>query len=123
MSRRITAIAAFALLLSGCARGPESVVETFHEAVESGNYDRAIDQLSPGLVEMFGRDKLKKALAQQTDTIASCGGIANIDTRIDGETDVRRGTVTITYKGQCEPKVEKVKLVKVNGDWRIGADK
>jgi hypothetical protein len=123
MIRHIIGIAAVALLLSGCARGPETVVETFHEAVASGNYDRAIDQLSPGLVEMFGRDKLKKVLAQQTDTIASCGGIANIDSQIDGETDVRRGTVTVTYKGQCEPRVEKVKLLKVSGEWRIGADK
>lgn len=122
MNRGVFA-AVLCLTLAACSKGPDAVVEDFHESVEAGDYDRAIDLLSPELANMMGRDKLRAALASQSSQIAQCGGIANIYSEIDGDKAVQRGTVTITFRGECEPKVENVRLVKMNDEWKLAADK
>ena len=120
---RFLALIGGALLLSGCAQRPESVIEEFHRAVEDGKHDAAISKLSPQLTGMLGEEKLRGALAKQTEQIASCGGIADITTDLTGDKAVQRGTVSITYRGTCEPQTQKVKLVKIDDEWKISVDK
>lgn len=120
---RFLALICGAALLAGCAQRPEGVIEEFHRAVEDGQHDKAMSKLSPQLTGMLGEEKLRAVLAKQTEEIAACGGIADITTDLDGDKAVQRGTVSITYAGSCEPKTEKVKLVKMNDEWKISADK
>lgn len=120
---RFLALICGAALLAGCAQRPEGVIEEFHRAVEDGQHDKAMSKFSPQLTGMLGEEKLRAVLAKQTEEIAACGGIADITTDLDGDKAVQRGTVSITYAGSCEPKTEKVKLVKMNDEWKISADK
>lgn len=120
---RVLGLVCGAALLAGCAQRPEGVIEEFHRAVEDGQHEKAISKLSPQLTGMLGEGKLRAVLAKETEEIAACGGIANITTNLDGDKAVRRGTVSITYAGSCEPKTQKVKLVKMDDEWKISADK
>lgn len=120
---RFLALICGAALLAGCSKRPEGVIEEFHHAVEDGQHDKAISKLSPQLTGMLGEKKLRAVLATQTEEIAACGGIAEITTDLNGDNAVQRGTVSITYAGSCEPKVQKVKLVKMDDEWKISADK
>ncbi len=111
------------LALASCANPQESVVEEFFTAVEDADYNRAIDNLSPDFVNMIGREKLQTLLARQNQGIAQCGGIDAIKTDVKGDEFVQTGTVSISFKGACPARVETVKLVKVQNEWKIGADK
>jgi hypothetical protein len=123
MVHKYLGLAFAVVLVAGCANRPVSVVEDFYEAVEDGQQDQAISKLSPELVGMIGDSKMRAVLTKQTQEIAACGGIARITTDLKGDDVVQQGTVNITFKGSCEPKSDKVKLVKVNGEWKISADK
>jgi hypothetical protein len=120
---RFFALIGGAVLLAGCAERPEFVIEEFHRAVEDGQHEKAMSKLSPQLIGMLGEEKLRGVLAMQTEEIAACGGIADITTDLTGDKAVQRGTVSITYGGTCEPKTQKVKLVKIGDEWKISADK
>ncbi|MFO6430274.1 hypothetical protein ACLBKT_09340 [Erythrobacter sp. W302b] len=120
---RFLALICGTVLLAGCAQRPESVIVEFHRAVEDGQHDKAMSKLSPQLTGMLGEEKLRGVLATQTEEIAACGGIADITTDLNGDKTVQRGMVSITYGGTCEPKTQKVKLVKIDDEWKISADK
>lgn len=123
MAHRYLGLVFAGLLLAGCANRPGSVVEDFYHAVEDGQQDEAISKLSPELVGMFGEAKMRTVLSKQTEEIAACGGIASIATDLTGSDVVQQGTVNISFKGSCEPKSQKVKVVKINDEWKISADK
>jgi hypothetical protein len=123
MLNKFLGLTCVALMLAGCSSRPSSVVEDFYGAIEAGEQDAAISRLSPEVVNMLGESKLRSALGNQTRQIAECGGIADLQTELTGDDFVQRGTVKITFAGPCEPKIEKVKLVKVDDEWKIGVEK
>lgn len=110
-------------LLSGCGKSPESSVESFYRALASGEITEAKSHVSAQLAGMLGEAKLSAALSGETEKIRACGGISNIQVSLVGEGEVRSGTVTVTYKGNCQPKNEKTKLIKEDGKWKITSSK
>jgi hypothetical protein len=117
-----TSIAA-TLMLTGCAKSPESTVESFYKAVGKGEITEAQTYVSSQVIEMLGPKKMAAALAEESERIRKCGGIRSIDVKLEGQGEVRSGTAKITYEGQCPPKDENVRLVKEDGKWKIGASK
>lgn len=118
-STRAATIIACAILISGCAKSPESTVESFYRALAKGEITEAKAYLSVQWVGMLGEGKLSAALSSQTERMQVCGGIKNIEVKMQGEGDVHSGTVTLTYNGNCSPEAEKTKLIKEDGKWKI----
>lgn len=119
----LTTLIVSTALLSGCAKSPESTVESFYEAVGKGEITEAMTYLSSQFSGMLGPQKLSAALAQESERVAKCGGIRSVDVQLTGQGEVRSGTAAIKYNGQCESRRESVKLVKEEGKWKIGASK
>jgi ketosteroid isomerase-like protein len=109
--------------VAGCAKGPERTVENFYTAIEKGEIDEAQGYLSSSLVQMLPPAKITAGLTKQHEEIVRCGGIKNIEVDLEGEGDVRSGTATVTYRGDCSVDSEGVKLAREEGEWRLQADK
>jgi hypothetical protein len=113
----------FTILLSGCAKSPESTVESFYRAVGKGEITEAQSYLSSQIIGMIGKDKMAAALAKQSEQVSECGGIDSVEVELTGEGEIRSGNATVTFKGNCQPKKESVKLIKEDGKWKITANK
>ncbi len=112
-----------AVLLAGCSASPESTVKSFYGAVAKGEITEARTYLSTQIVAMLGEARIKEELAGRTESIGKCGGIKDIDVKLEGQGEVRSGQTTVTYIGSCQPKTEKTRLIKEDGKWRIGGAK
>ncbi len=115
--------ACVALVLTACSKSPESTVESFYEAVADGEITEARSYLSDQILGMMGEKKITAGLTEQYEKMQACEGIKNIEVEMKGEGELRSGTVTITFKGDCQPKVEKTKLIEEDGVWKITASK
>jgi hypothetical protein len=126
-SRRGTVVAAAVLAivgtLLGCSKSPDSTVESFYRALGKGEITEAKSYISAQIVGMLGDAKLSAALSSETEKIRACGGIKSVNVKLDGAGEVRAGVATVSYAGQCRPKAERVKLIKEDGKWKLGADK
>jgi hypothetical protein len=109
--------------LAGCAKSPESTVESFYKAVAKGEITEAQTYLSSQILGMMGQAKITAALSSETMRIGKCGGIKDLQVKLEGQGEVRSGTTTVTYGGSCAVKTEKTKLVKEDGKWKLGAGK
>lgn len=123
MRKYIPATLVAVTLLAGCAKSPESTVISFYRAVGKGEITEAQTYLSSQVIGMLGPQKMSAALGQESERVTRCGGIESIDVELISEGEVRSGTVNVTYGGQCPPKNESVKLVKEDGEWKIGSSK
>jgi len=112
-----------AAALSGCAKSPDSTVESFYLALSKGNITEAQGYLSSQIVGMAGPQKISVGLSNASEKIQACGGIRSVDVNLNGEGEIRKGSVKVTFAGNCPAKTETVKLLKENGAWKIGADK
>ena len=120
---RALCFAATFSILAGCGTSPESTVKTFYTNVEKGEITEAKKALSPQLSAFLGDRKLSATLAGETERIGKCGGIKSIDSKLETKGEVAVGTTTVEYKGECQAKTEKTKLVKEDGSWKITANK
>ena len=120
---KIAALAAPLLLVAGCAKSPESTVESFYTAVGKGQITEAQSYLSQQIVALLGPQKISAALAKESARVGECGGIKSVEVKLSGEGEVRQGSATVSYKGQCPAKTEAVKLIQEDGKWKIGAAK
>lgn len=111
------------LIACGGAKTPESVVENFYNKLGSGDVDGAVKLMSKKVVEMLGEEKLKNALTEQSKQIQEQKGVSKIEflDKKEKENEVDF-SVKITY-GDGETKEDKVKLIKEDGDWKIGLNK
>ncbi|MDZ7763769.1 MAG: DUF4878 domain-containing protein [Melioribacteraceae bacterium] len=72
---------------------------------------------------MVDTEKLEEGMTKQYETIKEKGGIDNIEfLSEDIQEDVANFKVKLTY-GDGSTKEEKVKLVKEEGDWKLGISK
>ena len=111
------------LAIACFASGPEATVKRFYNAMEDGEIDTAVDLLSGRIVNLLGKDKMRKALSEQALEIKRKGGIDSV--KIDDMEEVgevAEGKVTITF-GDGSTKTEDVKLIKEEGKWKLDADK
>ncbi|MBX9899949.1 MAG: hypothetical protein K2Y28_04110 [Burkholderiaceae bacterium] len=116
------ALIGFASLV-GCAKSPESVVESFYRALGAGEITEAKSYLSAEIFSLLGEKKLTAALASETEKIKACGGVASVVTKLQGEGEVRFGTTSVTFGGNCQPRNERTKLIQQDGKWKISANK
>jgi hypothetical protein len=122
-SVRLLFCAAVLMLQAGCAKSPESTVKAFYTALGKGETTEALGYLSSQVTGMLGMDKARATLAKESERIQGCGGFKSIEVRLEGEGDVRSGDATVSFRGECPPKRERLKLVKEDGRWRLGATK
>jgi hypothetical protein len=121
MWQRIYLGLSLALLLAttACAAGPKDVVEKFYRSVESGNINDALDQVSPRVIQSFGRPKLEQAIIGQNAAIKQAGGIKSVEfqgEQISG--DIAKVPVKVTMNnGQIQQQT--VTLIKEQGAWKI----
>lgn len=111
------------ILLTACSNSPEATISNFYQALEKGEITEAKKYLSSQLLGMMGDNKATAALTGLYEKIQKCDGIANIETELSGEGELRSGTTAITFNGNCPVKNEKTKLIKEDGDWKITASK
>jgi hypothetical protein len=116
-------LASTALLLTACGKSPEATVEAFYLAVGKGEITEAKGYLAPDVARMLPDAKLTAALSAEASRVQDCGGIKSISVDLSGEGEIRSGKAEIEYRGECPRKTEKVKLIKVEGKWRIGVGK
>lgn len=111
------------VVLVGCGRSAESSVEHFYTSLSEGKISDAKELVSKQLLGMAGEGKIQSALASEAQKIQSRGGIKSMQVHLEGKGEIRTGTVTITYNKVAEPKIEKVKVVKEDGQWKLAAEK
>lgn len=116
-------LALLVLILVGCAKSPESTVESFYRALEKGEITEAKGYLSGSLTAMAGEQKLSAGLAAESERMRKCGGIKSIEVSLEGEGEIRSGKATLTFAGDCQAKTEKTKVVLEDGKWKITAGK
>lgn len=121
MSRctHVLSFVAGALLITGCAKSPETAVENFYAAVGKGEVTEAQGYLSSRIRAVMPPEKLAAGLTQEHKRIVSCGGIKTVDVKLEGEGEVRFGTATVSYRGDCKEKTEKVELALEDGQWKL----
>lgn len=117
------AIGAAALALAACSSGPDATVEEFYAHVAEGRTEQARALMSRDVTNLLGDEKLDTALRAETRRIQECGGIANVEVELGEGESVRIGTATITYQGECAQRQEDVRVVKEDGDWKLGIAK
>lgn len=101
---------------------PEDVAKEFMSRVEKGS-SSALDLFSPELVQMIGKEKLQKAIEEQSAEIKKKGGIKSVevtDLKIEGE-EATMNLVTNFNDGSSE--TEDMKMIKKDGDWLITISK
>jgi Domain of unknown function (DUF4878) len=120
---RNASVALLAVVLTACGASPESVVEGFFQSVGKGEISQAQKYLSKNVVGMLPPQKLEAMLTQESTKVTKCGGIKAVEVNLTGEGEVRSGTATITYKGECQVRTDKVKLIKEDGAWKLSTNK
>lgn len=111
-----------AILMTGCSKSPESTIESFYYAISGGEVSEAKSYLSSELVAQ-GDKKITAGLAAQHEKFLACQGIDEIKIDMKGEGEIRFGTTTITFKGECPETTGKFKLIEENGDWKLSPSK
>lgn len=112
-------------LLVGCGKSPESTVESFYKAIAKGEVSEAKGYLSPKLTAQLGETKLNAALTGEAQRLSACGGVKSVETQLQGEGEIRTGTVTVNYVNDtaCKQHKQRTNLVKENGSWKISPGK
>ena len=116
-------IVASASLFVACSKSPESTIDSFYHALEKGEVVEAKSYVSQQIVALMGDAKLSSALVKEAEKIKTCGGIKNIEKKLEGQGEIQSGTTVVTFGGKCPPRSEKAKLVKEDGKWKITATK
>lgn len=123
------ALLVMSLVLVGCSSSnePEQVAEAFTKAAYNGDIDTLMDlvelpkDLKDGQKDMM-RGKLQMMLAPASVKAAEKGGIDKIEAGSATYNDDKTTAsvpVTVTFKKNDEKSTEQVKLIKVDGDWKI----
>ncbi len=114
------AVAAMAaVVLAGCSKSPETVVEKFYRAVGAGETAQAREYMSRQVVDLLGETKVSAGIQAETESIKRCGGIHQVTSQLLGDEQERHGTTTVSYDGNCPTRTEKTKLVQEHGDWKL----
>lgn len=121
--RKVFMLATAAAMLAACSTGPESVVEDFYAAVGKGEITEAQGYLSTQVTQLLPAEKLAASLREEHERVTKCGGIKTVKVKLEGDGEVRFGTATVSYRGDCPEKTEKVNLVLEQGKWKLGIDK
>lgn len=118
-----------ALVLAGCAKGPESTVEHFHRSIEKGELAEVKALISKRIEEEIhaygarGDVEFTTVLMSESDKYRNCGGIESVKTTLTGEGETRSGTTTITFKkiglSECEALNLKTIVIKEDGAWKV----
>lgn len=113
------------LLLAGCSKTPEGVIEGFYGALSRGEITESKEYISAQLIKQLGDAKLSAVLTKEAQHITECGGIKSVEVKLQGEGEIRNGTTVVTYTDEtaCKQKTEKSSLVKEDGSWKITANK
>jgi hypothetical protein len=118
------AFAAVTQILISCQKPPEHVVEKFYRSLEAGEISVAKGCLSKQIVSQLGGTKLTAALTEESEKITSCEGIDEIKISLTGSGEIRTGSVTVKYVGQCpHDNNEKISLIREDGEWKINMSK
>ncbi len=125
MRRKMFVVGALAatMILSACAKGPETTVENFYAAVGKGEITEAQSYLSGKIRGFLPPEKLAAGLTEEHKRVVACGGIKSVDVKLEGDGEVRFGTATVDYRGDCPAKTEEVSLALEEGQWKLAPDK
>lgn len=116
-------VVTFAFVNCGGASGPKDIVIESFQMMEDNDQAGLKDLLSSQVKAMVDTEKLEEGMTKQYETIKEKGGIDNIEfLSEDIQEDVANFKVKLTY-GDGSTKEEKVKLVKEEGDWKLGVSK
>lgn len=124
MTSRISRILLLAALTltAACADSAGDATADFYTYVDEGKNEKAFEMMTGQSVAMLGRDKMIAMMADQTSKYQEKGGIDDIEVlseEIEGNTAV----VKVRLKfGNEQTSEETMKLVKIDGDWKIRTD-
>lgn len=113
----------FIFVNCGGPTGPKDVVIESFNMMESGDKDGVKDLLSSQVKAMVEDKKLDEGLDKKYEEIKEKGGIANIEfVSEDIQENEAEFKVKLTY-GDGSETTEKAKVVKEDGDWKLGISK
>lgn len=110
------------VLLAACGKSPESTVEGFYWAISKGNITEARTYVSAPLVASLGDARFTAILGREAERFRACGGVKSVEVKLQGEGDVRTGTVRVAFSGKCPADSRpNVRVIKEDGKWKIGS--
>ncbi|MCF8242743.1 MAG: DUF4878 domain-containing protein [Melioribacteraceae bacterium] len=113
------------LLITACggSSDPKDIIRDFYSKAEANDVEGVLDMMSTETKALVQKEKLEKGLAEKSEEIKEKGGISSIEF-----TDEKVKEESIDYKvkltyGDGSTSTDKAKLVKEDGEWKIGAAK
>jgi len=124
MTRKLSLLVIGALLLIACSGGgPGATVKEFFHLVEDGKVNDAMELMAPGIKEMMQAMGGAAAFSEGTSEFKDKGGIKKINILKEDVTgDVAEVEVELEF-GDGSSEKETMKLMKVDGKWKISPDK
>ncbi len=107
----------------GGPSGPKEIVKESFTMMEENDQSGLKDLLSSQVKTMVDDKKLEQGMTKKYEEIKGKGGISNIEfLEEDIQDNEANFKVKITY-GDGSTETEKTKLVKEEGDWKLGVSK
>jgi hypothetical protein len=103
--------------------GPAETVKKFQKAVETGQLDEAVKQLSPSLLQMFPPQKVKAMLGEETQKIKKKKGVSSFEVTKEEVTGEVADVRYVVKYGDGTTRSEDTHLTKENGQWKISPNK
>lgn len=116
----------FTFVFANCGggpSGPKDIVKESFKLMEDNDQAALKDMLSSQVKALVDDKKLEEGMTKKSEEINEKGGITNIEfLSEDIQEEEANFKVKLTY-GDGSTDTEKVKLVKEEGDWKLGISK
>jgi len=112
------------VVLVGCSSSsPSKTVNGFYNAVNNGDYKKAISFFSSRVIQSVGIQKLQLAIQYQKQYVDSKGGIKKLNIKDEQIYDKNALVVIEIQYGDGTSESGNVPLVKESGKWKIDLSK
>jgi hypothetical protein len=120
---RSAALLVLVLALACAGATPASTVKGFYTDIGEGNVDDALGLVSAQILAMFGKNKLRLGLQEETKKMISKGGLREVqitDVKVVGDTAT---VASVLRFGNGTEERTTDKLVREAQRWRLTANK
>lgn len=108
------------LTLTACSSSPESTVEDFFSALDSGKIEKAVDYYSPQVRQVFGTAKVTAAAEQGARDFAKRGHLEKVVVEVVRPGDERVRVKALLLFKDGSKRSQDLTVVKVEGKWYLG---
>lgn len=102
-------------MLAACGAGPDRVVRNFYESIDKGDFKKFTETL-----DMRAADpaKVEFRFRAAVENVIKRDGIDTIEVNCEEKTDIAFCKTNVAFKGKGK-EINSIKLIRVDGNWKI----